>query len=639
MSKVKQYPTMAQRELAKIIPADLYSVGEPINKKSMSELLGKLAKQHPDSYPDVVKKLNDLGIEVARLDGSSSFALSDLSTTPRAKIRRRQMRERIAEILRTERDPQARTKSIRRVLAENVEDDYKEQYEDTRAEDHPLAIQIDNAGRGNAASIVALRGGELATKDSEGNIIPILIDRPWSQGLSAGMFRAMTEVARQGVVDAKLSVASSGYANKTMSQAVHRLVVSGIDDDLAIGRGLPVTTDDSDNDGALLAKDYGPYTRNTYITPKIRKDLASQGFDEILVRSPIASGAKDGGLLARDLGERHYGRLAEVGQFANLAASNAIGESVTQAMLNSKHNAMIKPSDLDGLDDEEFKLSGFEQIDRVLNPSGERRGFAVHSEVDGRVGVMRPAPQGGHYITVGLSQHYLPPGSKLKFKQGDVVEAGDQLTEGLPDHVAVTRHQGIGEGRRRVVQALSQSLKANGQKGHRRNLEVLARGLVDRIRMTDEYGDYIPDDVIPYHRFEAEWKPRETAASLKVDRAQDKYLEVPVLHYSIGTKLRPSVIRTLQKHGVPEVTVNDTPPPFEPEVVRAVDLMQTDPDWMSRQLGGHSRRSLDEAILRGRSSDTSGTSYVGARAELASFNRGNNVIKLDAPATEQPIIP
>jgi hypothetical protein len=424
-----------------------------------------------------------------------------------------------------------------------------------------------------------------------------------------------------------------------MSQAVHRLVVSGIDDDSSIGRGLPVTTDDGDNDGALLAKDYGPYTRNTYITPKIRKDLASKGFDEILVRSPISSGAKDGGLLARDLGERHYGRLAEVGQFANLSASNAIGEAVTQAMLNSKHNAMIKPSDLEDIDSDEYQLSGFEQIDKVLNPSGEQRGFAVHADADGRVGVMRPAPQGGNYVTIGLTQHYLPPGAKFKFNQGDVVEAGDQLTEGLADHAAVTRYQGIGEGRRRAMQSMAQALKANGQKGHRRNLEVLARGLVDRIRMTEEFGDYIPDDVIPYHRLEAEWQPRETAVTLRSDRAQDKFLESPVLHYSIGTKIRPSIIKTLQKHGVNEILVNDTPPPFEPEVVRAVDLMQTDPDWMSRQLGGHSRRSLDESILRGRSSDTSGTSYIGARAELTSFNRGNNVIKLDAPVSGQPIIP
>lgn len=813
MTQVKHYPTMAQRKLAKILPPDLYKLGEPLDKKSLHGILGQAAKLYPDKYPEMVKSLNDLGIRVASLDGSSTFSLADLSTPVRAKLRRSNMRQGITAALNTLSREESRT-AIRKILAENIEPDIEEIYQDSKAENHPLAIQVDNAGRGNKSSIVSLRGGELAAKDSHGKIIPVLLDRSYSQGLTPGMYRAMQQGARAGVVSAKLccagdtlvrmangktkrldnvqpddwvlgadsrgcvlpvrvknrwdnglrnchtfvfrlgcssttisltatedhkllsqirrdsmgptwdsdmeirlrplslvtasaestkgflhairttgsafgqhaglvqqpmyyeankivrvdtcgvietydlevdhpdhmyvlanglivsnSVASSGYANKTMAQAVHRLVVSKIDDDTSIGRGLPVTTDDDDNDGALLAQDYGPYKRNTVITPKIRKAIARSGHDEILVRSPIASGAPDGGVLARDLGERNFGRLSEIGEFANLAASNAIGESVTQATLNAKHNSAIKPSDVADMDDEEFKLSGFELIDKVLNPSAERRGFAVHSDEDGRIGLMRNAPQGGHFVMIGMKQHYLPVGSKFKYKPGDEVEAGDQLTEGIPDHVSVARHQGIGEGRRRVTEAFSKALKANGQKGNRRNIEILSRGLLDRVKLTEEFGDYIPDDVVPYHRIEAEWQPREDSQTVKVDRSQGKYLEKPVLHYSIGTKLRPSVIKMLQKHSVSDVTVNDNPPPFEPEVVRATDIMQTDPDWMSRQLGGHTVRSFDEAVLRGRSSDTAGTSYIGARAELKSFNRGSNVIKLDAPATNAPYIP
>lgn len=634
----KTYATMAQRRLASILPPDLYQPGDALNKKEQQAILSEIAKKHPDKYAEIVEAMNKIGIEVARLDASSTISIKDMLTPTRAKIRRREMRESISKLLDSTQDSVERTRGIRQVLADNIADDLEEVYQDSKAENNPLAVQVDNAGRGNKSSIVAIRAGELGAKDAAGKVIPILIDRSYSQGLTPMQYQIGMAAARKGAVDAKLSVASSGYVNKTMAQAVHRLLVTARDDDSSIGRGLPVATDDGDNDGAALAADYGPFKRNTIITPKMRKALTSAGHDEILVRSPIASGAKDGGLLAYDLGERNYGRLSDIGEYANLAATNALGESVTQAMLNSKHNSNIKPEDLEDSDDDSFTLKGFDLLDKVLNPSNERRGFAVHSDADGRVGLIREAPQGGQYVTIGMQQHYIPPGSKLTIKPGQEIEAGDQLTEGVPDHVSVTRHQGIGEGRRRVVQAFSEALKKNGQRGNRRNIEILARGLVDRVQMDEEYGDYIPDDIVPYHRIEAEWQPREDSVDLPAKRAVGKFLEKPVLHYSIGTPIRKSVINTLKRHGVENVLVNDAPPPFTPTIVRATDIMQTDPDWMTRQLGGHSRRSFDEAVMRGRDSDTSGTSYVGSRAELVSFNRGQSKVKLDEPDIAAPTI-
>lgn len=635
MSK-EQFPTLAQRRLAKVLPPDLYQPGQALNKKEQSRILTHIAEHNPDGYPAIVERLNEIGIEAARLDGSSTFGIADMKTPIGAKIRRREMQDQIRQIIKTTSHGPERKEAIQKVLVSNVNDDMEEIYEELKAENSPFVAQVDNAGRGNKSSIVSIVAGELAALDDKDDVIPLLIDRSFSQGLSPGQYRAMQAAARKGMISAKLSVASSGYANKTMSQAVHRLVVTAQDDDTAIGRGLPVATDDRDNDGALLAMDYGPFKRNTVITPKIRARLKSMGKEEILVRSPIASGARDGGVLAADMGERNYGRLPQIGEFANLAASNALGEGVTQATLNAKHNANI---DVDNLsDEEEFELSGFELIDKVLNPSSERRGFAVHANADGRIGLSTPAPQGGNYVHIGGEKHYLPQGAKFNYKAGDKVEAGDQLTEGIPDHVAVTRHQGLGEGRRRVMDAFAAALKKNGQTGHRRNLEVLARGLLDRVQMTEEYGDYIPDDVVPYYRMEAEWQPRETSLELPAKRAEGKYLEKPVMHYTIGTKIRPSVIKKLQQHGFDNVLVNDEPPPFLPTVVRAVDVMQTDEDWMTRQLGGHSRRSFNEAVMRGRSSDTQGSSYIGSRAELTSFNRGDNVIKLDEPKATDNIL-
>jgi hypothetical protein len=34
------------------------------------------------------------------------------------------------------------------------------------------------------------------------------------------------------------------------------------------------------------------------------------------------------------------------------------------------------------------------------------------------------------------------------------------------------------------------------------NIELLARGTVNHVRLTDEYGDYAPDDIVPYSMLE-----------------------------------------------------------------------------------------------------------------------------------------
>lgn len=92
------------------------------------------------------------------------------------------------------------------------------------------------------------------------------------------------------------------------------------------------------------------------------------------------------------------------------------------------------------------------------------------------------------------------------------------------------------------------------------------------------------------------------------------YLEKPVLHYTIGTKLRPSVLKELESFGVKEVCAHKDPPPFEPEMIRGMAHVANDPDWATRLLGGYQQNSLLEGARRGSTSNTEGTSFVPALA-------------------------
>lgn len=417
------------------------------------------------------------------------------------------------------------------------------------------------------------------------------------------------------------STADAGFFSKQLNQAAHRLVVTAEDsddedpDDEFVG--LPVDVDDNDSVGGLLSHAVGGYARNTVITPKILQNLRAQGVKRILARSPIAGvGPRTGGVYARDVGHRDvYGRLPSKNDMVGLTASQALSEKLTQGQLSSKHSGGVAGASSNAA------VSGFQYLNQLVQVPKTFRGGATHAQLDGKIGTIIPAPQGGNYVEVSGQRHYVGPEFAVTVEPGQTVEAGDVLSEGTPNPAEIAKHKHIGDGRRYFMTAFRNAYKDAGMAGHRRNIELLARGLVDHVEMSDEYDEYNPEDVVPYSDIARRWVPRETSQRLPTKQALGMYLEKPVLHHSIGTQIKPSMLKDLDDFGVKEITVNKEPPPFKPVMVRAMGQMNHDPDFMTRFLGSNLQKSMLDAVHTGGKSDLLGTSFVPSLAEGRSFGR------------------
>lgn len=263
--------------------------------------------------------------------------------------------------------------------------------------------------------------------------------------------------------------------------------------------------------------------------------------------------------------------------------------------------------------------SGFKLLDQLVQVPKTFPGGAAHAQVDGTVGNITEAPAGGYYLTIGNERHYVPAGLPLKVKAGDHVESGDILSEGIPNPAEIVRLKGIGEGRKYFSDIFLKAMRESGMSAHRRNIELLARGLINHIRLTEEYEDYSPGDVMPYNTLESVYKPRPGHEIVDPRRAVGKYLEKPVLHYSIGTKIQPSMLKNFSTYGINNLTVHNDPAPFEPEMVRGMQNLSHDPDWMTRLLGSNQQRSLLSAVHSGGISDEQGTSFVAPLARSVDF--------------------
>lgn len=610
--------TLGQVLVNDALPKEMRDYSRKLDKKGIQNLLQEVAEKYPDQYVDISHKLSTIGHRVAYQTGGFSFGLEDMQVPPEAEAIRQQLRDKIHQILMNGKlSDDEKNKLLTKTLI-----DRSKEFEDTLfgsmvKDKNPLATQVQSGARGNPGNLRSIIGGDLLYEDHHGRPIPVPILKGYAQGMSPVEYWASSFGTRKGVADLKFATQEAGFFGKQLNQIAHRLIVTAKDHPRNLPehqfRGLPVDTDDPDTEGALLSQDIGPYKRNTVLTPKMLREMKARGHDRILIRSPLVGGPPQGGLYARDVGVRDRGGLSPIGDYVGMAAAQALSEPVTQAQISSKHTGGVAGAGA--------SVSGFKYINQLIQVPKTFQEGASHATTDGKIGAIWNAPAGGKYLMINGVRHYVHPNHNVKVKAGDTVEAGDVLSDGIPNPAEIVRYKGIGDGRSYFTKAFKDIYKASGIKAHRRNVELIARGLINHVRLTDEMGDYAPDDVIPYDVLEHVYKPRVGHELSDVKRAVGKYLERPVLHYSIGTKVRPSMLKELKRFNVNTLLVHDDPPPFEPEMVRGMENLQHDPDWMTRQLGSNLKKNLLTAAHRGATSDELGTSFVPPLARAVDFGR------------------
>ena len=609
--------TLGQLLINDALPKEMRDYNRILDKKGMGQLGTTLAEKYPDQYRDVMKKIHDVSRDAGYTTGGLSMGLNDIRQTEASKKNAAAVTNALRQILADRKlDDKTRRVQILKLAADAQKKLTEDVYNEALEKNNPLVHQVISGGSGNKFTLSSLIGADMQYVDHKDEPIPVPVLRPYSRGLTPTEYFAGAFGARKGVIDTKTATADAGFYGKQLTQMAHRLVVTADDDDdeeqlaTAVNRGLPSDVDDPDNEGALLARDLGPYKRNTVLTPKILKDLKESGVKDILVRSPIVGGPADGGVFARDVGYREKSRIPPVGDFVGIAAAQALSEPVSQSQLSSKHSGGVGGAK---------SISGFKAINALVQVPKKYPDGATHAQVDGTVQEVRPAAQGGYYVKIDGQDHYVSADSAVTVKKGDILEAGDTLSDGMPNPAEIVRHKGIGEGRRYFVQAMRDVFKNSGITAHRRNVELVARGLINHVRMEDEYGDFVPDDVVPYSVLERNYRPREGSQLAEPTRLTGQFLEAPALHYSIGTKITKSVATNLKKYGINAVQAHKEPPPFKPEMVRGMANISNDQDWMTRMLGSYQQRGFLGSIHRGLSSDAAGSSYVPSLAAGENF--------------------
>ena len=613
--------TVGQIIINDMLPEDMRDYNRVWDKKTKGKVLTELARRHPDRFKEVSHNLLRFGAKAAYETGGQSFGIEDITPTKVSQEFQKDMSAKMQDIMQRaySRGKNSQDPAVEKEIVDAASPWLKKIDAGIDKElgfENPFYRQAFGTGAQKPGTLRSIVGADIFYVDQNNKRVPLPVTHGYAQGLTPAEYFIQSFGTRKGMVDLQKATQDSGFLSKQLVQIAHRLVVTDKEDpdpnsfDPNMPVGYPVETDDPDNEGAFLAQDIGGYKRNTLLTPKVLGDLKSRGFKNILIRSVMVGGPANGGVYAYDCGIREKGTLPSKGDFVGINAVQSISEPLTQGAISSKHSGGVAGADSGKA------ISGFKYINQLIQVPKHFQGGAVHSELDGIVGKIEEAPQGGKYIYVSGVPHYVGRDENgdipIKVKSGDIIEAGDVMTEGIPNPAMIVKYKGIGEGRRYFTNMFREALNNAGTPIHRRNIEALSRGLINYVRLTDEFGDYAPDDIIPYSMIEKDYQPRKDAVIGSPTSLEKCYLERPVLHYSIGTQLRPSVIKELQKYGIRNVIAHKDPPPFESEMIRGMAHVSYDPDWATRLLGAYNKDSLLEGARRGATSSATSTSYVPA---------------------------
>jgi DNA-directed RNA polymerase subunit beta' len=133
----------------------------------------------------------------------------------------------------------------------------------------------------------------------------------------------------------------------------------------------------------------------------------------------------------------------------------------------------------------------------------------------------------------GEKEYIIPPGYRIWVKDGEVVNKGDQLTEGSVDLHQLFKLKGKDAVKKYIVEEIQYIYSSQGQKLNEKHIELIIRQLFSRVQIKDP-GDtnLLPGEIVEKAEFEEE----NDAISAKQEKATAEELFLGITKVSLSTR-------------------------------------------------------------------------------------------------------
>lgn len=476
-----------------LLPVMMRKYDQVWDKSVMTRTLSQIGKQNAPEYTKIADGLKDLGALFAYKLGVSYKATDfDLDGLKKKRdVYFKKVDKELAAIdkknLPAHQAEEEKNKVLRRAqaFAQKLTDE---------ATDNTFQQWAYTGSKGSKSQVMQIITSPTVVADPKNRMIPLLIHKSYTEGLSPSDYWISSYGTRKGTVGAKLSVAPAGALSKELIGNVLDVVVSMRD----CGTKRGVTRDIEDAQNIINRVEVGT---NKFIDANYYEMLKKRGVKQVIVRSPATCEARDG-VCQYCYGYNEKLKFPDIGENVGVVSAHALAEPFIQLGLSAKHTAGTASGDTIGLN----------TIKSFLNMSTKFSGAAVISEVTGTVTRVEKAPAGGTNVYIGKKKYYIPPTRPLKVKLGDHISAGTPLTDGILNMSKIVPYKGIDQGRSQFVNSMSKLYEGAGVDALKKNFEVVSRGLINYVQITDpgDFDDLIEGDVVDYNQLMADIRKNPT---------------------------------------------------------------------------------------------------------------------------------
>lgn len=577
-----------------------YKLSGPITNKGLHDHVVGLARDNPELYVRTIQALKKRGDEIATLEGVS-VGLDDIR--PDYKGRDAIVNPAIKALA------AARTRSEKEAVVVKAQADI---IEHTRKHPGSMTAMTLSGARGNLGQLMKIVATPLATTHPKDGLVPRILDRSYSEGLTPAQYWLTGPEVRANEVAARISVSEPGEVAKILVANMISHVVT--EPDCGTHAGIRIRIDDP----SILdrySQENSEVPRNTLLTPRVVQALKLRGCTALLMRSPMTCGATKG-VCQHCQGLSEKGNLHVIGSTVGVRAAQAMAEPLTQMALSSRHGGLT----VKATSKVPVGLKGVRQFLEIPKAFRHEAALSDHAGVVSRV---EKAPQGGHYVWIGSEKHYADPELDVIVHVGQHVEAGDVLTDGVPHPAKIVEHKGLGAGRAYFVNSIHSIYKNEGVNLDPRHLELLAKAEINHVRLVEtdpDHPDFLKGDIINYNAFRDAYG--KTAVELPVGDAVGRRLGKEIRHHTVGTVVTPNLVKELKDSGVRTVAVSPAMPRVEFVMKPFTMNPLLDRDWMARLAHRYLKSTIAEAVHTGDEADIHGTNPVPAYAYGAEMRNG-----------------
>ena len=385
-----------------------------------------------------------------------------------------------------------------------------------------IFMMADSGARGSDKQIKQLAGMRGLMADTTGKTIELPIKSNFREGLDVLEYFISAHGARKGLSDTALRTADSGYLTRRLVDVSQDLIIRDLD--CAEGREtIPSMeiTELSDGQekieslqeritGRFLAEDIiDPETgaivikANHMVTPKraplVMNALSKMGRQSVKIRTVLTCRSKSG-ICAKCYGANlATGKPVEVGEAVGTIAAQSIGEPGTQLTMRTFHTGGVAGGDI---------TQGLPRVEELFE-ARKPKGLAILTEIPGVVEIRDTKKKREVIVTdneTAQSKTYLIPyGSRLKVTEGQVLEAGDILTEGSINPHDLLKIKGVKAVQNYMISEVQRVYRLQGVEINDKHIEMIVRQMMKKERI-NEAGDsrFIPGTTVDRLDFEDE---------------------------------------------------------------------------------------------------------------------------------------